>query len=76
MTMMIGIDPHKASHTAVALTPTESVVGQIKVRASSKQVTTLLTWAEPWPERVWAIEGASGLGRLLAQQLTRRSDRA
>jgi transposase len=69
MTMMIGIDPHKASHTAVALTPAETVVGEIKVRATSKQVKTLLSWAEPWPERIWAIEGASGLGRLLAQQL-------
>src|SRR3954467_14043991 len=26
-------------------------------------------WAASWPQRVWAIEGASGLGRLLAQQL-------
>src|SRR3954453_20736115 len=26
-------------------------------------------WAAAWPRRVWAIEGASGLGRLLAQQL-------
>jgi transposase len=26
-------------------------------------------WAKRWPERRWAIEGASGLGRRLAQQL-------
>jgi transposase len=26
-------------------------------------------WAACWPERIWAIEGATGLGRLLAQQL-------
>jgi transposase len=29
----------------------------------------LLRWAKNWPERQWAIEGANGLGRLLAQQL-------
>ena len=23
----------------------------------------------PWPERTWAVEGAAGLGHLLAQQL-------
>ena len=29
----------------------------------------LVAWAVPWPERTWAIEGATGLGYLLAQQL-------
>ena len=29
----------------------------------------LLGWAQQWPERRWAIEGARGLGQLLAQQL-------
>jgi hypothetical protein len=26
-------------------------------------------WAERWPQRCWAIEGAHGVGRPLAQQL-------
>ena len=67
--VMIGIDPHKASHTAVALDPVEMKLGQIRVRASSAQVENLRSWASAWAERVWAIEGATGLGRLLAQQL-------
>jgi hypothetical protein len=29
----------------------------------------LLEWAGGWPRRTWAIEGARGLGLLLAQQL-------
>ncbi|MDP9208491.1 MAG: IS110 family transposase [Actinomycetota bacterium] len=29
----------------------------------------LLVWAAAWPERCWAVEGASGLGRGIAQQL-------
>jgi transposase len=66
---MIGIDPHKASHTAFAVSAQEVKLGQIRVRASSTQVENLRTWADEWPERVWAIEGATGLGRLLAQQL-------
>ncbi|PZS30925.1 MAG: IS110 family transposase [Pseudonocardiales bacterium] len=66
---MIGIDPHKASHTAVALDRDETKLGQIRVRASTAQVTHLRSWAMLWTERVWAIEGATGLGRLLAQQL-------
>ena len=32
-TVMIGIDPHKASHTAVALDGREVMLGQLRVRA-------------------------------------------
>lgn len=67
--VMIGVDPHKGSHTAVALDQEETRLGQIRVRASSVQVEHLRSWATPWPERIWAVEGATGLGRLLAQQL-------
>jgi transposase len=67
--VMIGVDPHKGSHTAVALDAEEARLGQIRVRASSAQVKDLRSWAACWSERVWAIEGATGLGRLLAQQL-------
>jgi hypothetical protein len=28
-----------------------------------------VAWAADWPERTWAVEGAGGLGHLLAQQL-------
>ena len=38
MSVMIGIDPHKGSHTAVVINPDEVVVGQIRVRASASQV--------------------------------------
>jgi transposase len=67
--VMIGIDPHKGSHTAFALDAGEKKLGQIRVRAAVGQVDGLLEWADRWPERSWAIEGASGLGHLLAQQL-------
>ncbi len=67
--VMIGIDPHKGSHTAVALAADETRLGQIRVRASAAQVENLRAWAASWTERIWAIEGATGLGRLLAQQL-------
>jgi transposase len=66
---MIGIDPHKASHTAAAIDPAESDLGQVRVRAAAGQVERLLAWAEPWPERTWAVENAGGLGYLLSQQL-------
>jgi transposase len=67
--VMIGIDPHKGSHTAVALAADETQLGQIRVRASAGQIANLRSWAASWTDRTWAIEGATGLGRLLAQQL-------
>jgi transposase len=39
------------------------------VAANKTTVATLQRWARHWPKRTWAIEGASGLGHLLAQQL-------
>ncbi len=67
--VIIGIDPHKGSHTAVALDAAEGKIGQLRVTASPGQVDQLRRWAASWPERTWAIEGAPGLGQLLAQQL-------
>src|SRR5262245_17813089 len=67
--VMIGIDPHKSSHTAVAIGLAEVPLGELRVRACSSQAEQLLEWAQEWPERAWAVEGAAGLGHLLAQQL-------
>jgi transposase len=39
------------------------------------QAERLLGWAAAWPERTWAIEGAGGLGHLLAQQLLAAGER-
>ena len=67
--VVIGVDPHKGSHTAVAISPAEEPLGELRVRASAGQAQRLLAWAAAWPQRTWAIEGAGGLGHLLAQQL-------
>jgi len=42
----IGIDPHKSSHTAVALDPTGRIVGELRVPASKATHGRLLRWAE------------------------------
>jgi hypothetical protein len=67
--VMIGVDPHKGSHTAVAIDPAEIPLGELRVRAGASQAGKLLEWAAAWPDRTWAVEGAGGLGHLLAQQL-------
>ena len=68
--VLIGVDPHKATHTAVAVDVTERPIASVTVASDRDQVPRLLRWAEPLgDERVWAVESANGLGRLLAQQL-------
>jgi transposase len=67
--VMIGVDPHKGSHTAVAIDEREAPLSELRVRSSAGQAERLVAWAAAWPERTWAVEGAGGLGYLLAQQL-------
>ena len=73
--VMIGTGPHNASHTAVAISGTEEPLEQLRVRASAVQAERLLAWAAAWPQRTWAVEGAGGLGHLLAQQLLSAGER-
>ena len=72
--MVIGVDPHKASHTAVAIDEAEDELSSVKVRATRRQVDQLLVWADPFEKRTWAIESAGGVGCLLAQQLVARGE--
>ena len=74
MHVVIGVDPHKASHTAVAIDEAEDELSSVKVRATRRQVDQLVSWAEPFEKRTWAIESAGGLGYLLAQQLVARGE--
>jgi transposase len=74
MQVVIGIDPHKASHTAVAIDVGEVELSSVRVRATRRQADQLVEWAEPFEKRSWAIESAGGLGYLLAQQLVARGE--
>jgi transposase len=72
MTVMLGVDPHKASHTVVAT----DQVGRQLTQATSRGTRTsdhqeLIGWArQRWPERTWAVEDCRHVaGRLLADLL-------
>ena len=69
MDVMIGIDPHKGSHTATMLDRRQRELRRITVRAGRRQVAELLEWADGMRPRTWAVESAGGMGYLLAQQL-------
>ena len=51
MTVMIGVDPHKGSHTAVGVDADERSRGELRVRSGPKQLERLLKWAEQFPDR-------------------------
>lgn len=65
----IGIDPHKSSVTAVALGPAGRELGQLRLPVTKEVGGQLREWARGWPDRQWAVEGATGLGRGVAQLL-------
>ncbi|UZG60246.1 IS110 family RNA-guided transposase [Rhodococcus opacus] len=73
--MLIGIDPHKTTHTATAVEPgTNREVASIRIDASLREYRRMLTWAARWPQRRWAIENAEGLGRHLTCWLIARGE--
>jgi len=71
MKVLIGVDPHKAS---IAVAVVDEVVGELVECATFLQnragLRGLERWAKRFPERRWAVENASGLGRHLAQRLS------
>ena len=69
MDVMIGVDPHKGSHTATMLDRGEHELRRIKVRAGVRQVRELLEWADGVIARTWAVESAGGMGYPRSQQL-------
>jgi transposase len=73
--MIIGIDPHKASHTATAMDPaTNTPVASLRIDASIAGYRQLLRWADQFPQRRWAVENAKGLGCHLTQWLIARDE--
>ena len=66
---IIGIDPHKGSHTAAAVDRHKVVIDTIRVDADRHKRARLLAWASRFEPSSWAVEGATGMGAVLAQQL-------
>jgi hypothetical protein len=69
MPVMIGVDPHKASHTAAALDAQSQLLDHKRFPATLEGYQALRQWAGRWEDRRWAVEGAHGVGRPVAQRL-------
>lgn len=74
--VVIGVDPHKRTHRASAMDPAgNKVLAVIEIEASLAGYRRLWRWAARFEQRRWAVEGARGLGRHLAQWLVARGER-
>jgi transposase len=67
--VIIGVDPHKLSATIEVVDEHERVLGSGRFTTDRAGYAAMRKYARSWPERVWAVEGANGVGRPLAQRL-------
>ena len=67
--VMIGIDPAKHSHAMAVLDDAERQLAALQVGNDNDGYRAMLRLARRWPQRTWAVEGASGVGTHLAQRL-------
>lgn len=67
--VMIGVDPHKRSNTALVLDPQENVLAQQRFPNDRDGYRELKKFANAWLRHTWAVEGARGVGLGLAQRL-------
>src|SRR5579859_3524523 len=73
--VIIGVDPHKLSVTIEARDSREILRAKGRFGTDTRSYQQLLRYARQWPERVWAVEGANGIGRPLAQRLLASGER-
>ena len=67
--VIIGVDPHKLSATIEVVNPHEKFLGSGRFTTDQAGYTGMRKYVKSWPDRVWAVEGANGAGRSLAQRL-------
>jgi len=67
--VVIGVDPHKLSATIEVVDRHESLLGSGRFSTDKAGYAAMRRYVRAWPQRVWAVEGANGAGRPLAQRL-------
>ena len=67
--VVIGMDPHKRSATIEVMDADEAVLGGGRFGTDRAGYRTMLAVAERFPQRIWAVEGCSGIGKHLANRL-------
>ena len=67
--VVIGMDPHKRSVTIEVMTADEVVLGGDRYATDEAGFAAMRRYVSRFSDRVWAIEGCSGIGRHVAHRL-------
>ena len=67
--VIIGVDPHKMSVTIEVVDTHEQLLGTGRFATDRAGYAALQRYVKQWSQRTWAVEGANGAGRPLAQRL-------
>jgi len=67
--VVIGVDPAKRSHTVEVLDGSQATLATARFDNNNDGYRQMRVLARRWPSRVWAVEGATGVGLQLAQRL-------
>ena len=73
--VMIGVDPAKRSNTIEVIDGQENVLLAARFDNSREDYRRMLALVKRFPQRTWAVEGATGVGLNLAQRLVSDGER-
>jgi transposase len=73
--VVIGMDPHKRSVTIEARDVREVLRATGRFGTDTGNYRQMIKVARQWPDRIWAVEGAAGIGRPIAQRLLADGER-
>ncbi|MFG1928951.1 transposase [Cryptosporangium sp. NPDC048952] len=63
------MDPHKRSVTIEVMADDESILGGGRFETTVEDYAAMRVYAAQWTDRVWTIEGCSGIGKHIAARL-------
>lgn len=67
--VVIGMDPHKRSVTIEVVTADETVLGGGRYATDEAGFAAMGRYVSQFPDRIWAIEGCSGIGHHVAMRI-------
>ena len=73
--MIIGLDPHKASNTIAVINRDEDLKTRRRFDNTDDGLVNMLAAVAEFEHRVWAVEGANGIGLNIAQKLVACGER-
>ena len=73
--VIVAVDPAKRSHTIEVLDQRERTLATLRIENTTAGYRELRAFVKKWPSRRWAVEGAQGVGRQLAQRLVADGER-